>query len=86
MDLWNLRDRTDFRDPELRLTLGRHPRSGQPRLLFMVQRGIGEYPARLTITEADFRRFREDPHLTLLLTDRYQGLSREEVRAAGGEC
>ncbi|WP_019587015.1 hypothetical protein [Deinococcus apachensis] len=42
MDLWNLRDGITFRD--LRLALGRHPETGEPRLLFMVQRGFGEYP------------------------------------------
>lgn len=86
MDLWDLRDKTVFRDPELRLTLGRHPDTGQPYLLFMVQRGIGEYPARLPISEEDFRRFLTDPFLTLPLTDRYQGLDCEGVRAAGAEC
>ncbi|MCP2014073.1 hypothetical protein L1280_001210 [Deinococcus sp. HSC-46F16] len=86
MDLWDLRDATVFRDPELRLTLGRHPETGQPYLLFMVQRGIGEYPARLPIAEEDFRRFLADPFLTLPLTDPYQGLDCEQVRAAGAEC
>lgn len=86
MDLWALRDETVFRDPELRLTLGRHPETGQPSLLFMVQRGIGEYPARLPISEEDFRRFQADPFLTRPLTDRYQGLDHDEVWAAGAEC
>lgn len=86
MDLWDLRDETVFRDPELRLTLGRHPETGQPHLRFMVQYGFMEYPARLPISEEDFRRFLADPFLTLPLTDRYQGLDREQARAAGAEC
>ncbi|EYB67840.1 hypothetical protein DEIPH_ctg032orf0088 [Deinococcus phoenicis] len=84
MDLWDLREETVFRD--LRLSLGRHPQTGQPCVLFMVQCGIGEYAARVQISEEDFRRFREDPGLTLPLTDRYQGLNREQVRALGAEC
>lgn len=84
MDLWNLRDETPFHD--LRITLGRHPETGEPRLLFMVQRGIGEYAARLPLTEEEFGRYRQNPELTVPLTDRFQGLDREEVRALGAEC
>lgn len=86
MDLWNLRGETVFRDPDLRLTLGRHPETGQPYLLFTAQYSVMEYPARLRISEEDFRQFRENPHLTLPLTDRYQGLDRGQVRALGAEC
>lgn len=43
MDLWNLRDKINFSEPDLRLTLGRHPETGQPCLLFMVQYSIMEY-------------------------------------------
>ncbi|GAA5513289.1 hypothetical protein Dcar01_02022 [Deinococcus carri] len=84
MDLWDLRDKTIFRD--LRLTLGRHPETGQPYLLFMVQRGIGEYPARLRISEDEFRQYQQAPQLADRLTERYQGLTCEEVRALGAEC
>lgn len=52
----------------------------------MVQYSIMEYPARLRISEEEFRQFREDPHLTLPLTGRYQGLNCEQVRALGAEC
>ncbi|WP_216328779.1 hypothetical protein [Deinococcus aestuarii] len=84
MDLWDLRDELSFQD--LRLTLGRHPQTGQPCLLFMVQCGIGEYPARLRLEEDAFRHYRQDPLLAARLTERYQGLTREQVREAGGEC
>ncbi|BDP42440.1 hypothetical protein DAETH_24090 [Deinococcus aetherius] len=84
MDLWDLRDELIFR--ELRLTLGRHPQTGQPYLLFMVQLGFGEYPARLRVSEDAFRQYRQDPHLAARLTERYQGLTHEQVREAGGEC
>lgn len=84
MDLWNLQGELIFRD--LRITLGRHPQTGQPCLLFMVQRGFGEYPARLTLSEEDFARYRQVPALTVALTDRYQGLDCEQVRALGAEC
>ena len=86
MDLWDLRDAVVFRDPELRLTLGRRPETGQPYLLFMVQSGFMEYPARLPLSEENFRRFLADPFLTLPLTDRFQGMDHERVRAAGAEC
>lgn len=84
MEPWDLRDELIF--PDLRLTLGRHPGTGEPCLLFMVQRGPGEYPARLRISEDDFRQYRQDPHLAARRTDEYQGLTCEEVRGAGGEC
>ncbi|MDL2343500.1 hypothetical protein QOL99_04965 [Deinococcus sp. MIMF12] len=86
MDPWDLRDRTVFRDPEPRLTLGRHPEAAQPCWLFMVQNGFMEYPARLPLSEENFRRFLADPFLAVPLTDRFQGLGREGVRAAGAEC
>ena len=84
MDLWNLRGEIVFRD--LRITLGRHPETGAPCLLFMVQLGFGEYPARLRLSEEEFKRFQQRPELAVPLTDRYQGLSREQVRALGAEC
>ena len=78
MALWDLRDATVFRDPELRLTLGRHPETGQPSLLFMVQYGFMEYPARLPLSEEDFRRFLADPFLTLPLTAVIRGWTARE--------
>lgn len=84
MDLWDLRDTTLFRD--LRLTLGRHPQTGQPCLLFMVQRGFGEYPARLQMSEDAFRQYRQNPCLAARLTEQYQGLSCDQLREAGVEC
>lgn len=84
MKLWDLRDEIIFR--ELRLTLGRHPETGQPYLLFMVQRGFGEYAARLRVDEAALMEYQQDPHLAARLTERFQGLSCEQVRELGAEC
>ncbi|MEF2276696.1 hypothetical protein V3W47_00160 [Deinococcus sp. YIM 134068] len=78
-----LNDETIYRD--LRFSLGRHPQTGQPCLLFPVECGFLGYMACLQISEETFEEYRRDPYSALPFIERQQGRSPQELRELGFE-